>query len=57
MRLFQGCVTRFKDVTVNSVAAVMTALAQRLVSAATEADSVLTLTQLEDPKLVFQTAT
>ena len=36
--------------TVNSVEALMTALAQQLVPVAVEADGVLTLTQLEDPR-------
>ena len=39
-RLAQGCVTGFKDVTVNSVEALITGSAQQLVSVGFEADSV-----------------
>ena len=48
-RLVQRCVIGFQDVTVRSAEALLTALAQQLVSVAIEADSVLTLTQSEDP--------
>ena len=39
-KLAQGCVTGFKDVIVNSVEALVSALTQQLVSVVSEADSV-----------------
>ena len=49
VKLVQGCVTGFEEVTGNRVEALVTAFTWQLVSVAIEADSVLTLTQLEGP--------
>ena len=50
VKLVQGCVTGFEDdVTGNRVEALVTAFTWQLITVAIEADSVLTLTQLEGP--------